>query len=179
MGRHETIVPTEPPAPRAPAVLKHLQISKQALVALGREVPGLLLAVAEERPGAKENLAALREKISQVEFEIAQNAGARLLAERLDQDTTAEWKRLVQTLPVGEILEGLTRESCPRRCVNSCVISGADPQSGGPCQHPVRERHSFGRDATGQRIFPYRDNRQASRVFDAACEKLGVRSEFA
>jgi hypothetical protein len=178
MGRHETIIPTEPP--RAPAVLKHLEICKRTLAALEREVPGLLLAVAEGVPGSKEGLTALREKIAAVEFEIAHCAAARMHAETLDREALVSYRAAIQTLSPEEIIDGITKESCCRRCPEAgrCVISAADIMAGACC-HPVKERHLFPLDATGKRIFRHRDNPQASRVFDAACDKLNVRREFA
>jgi hypothetical protein len=53
------------------------------------------------------------------------------------------------------------------------------PFSGSICSHPIKERHLFHRDdGTGLRIFPHRDTPQASRVFNAACDKLNVRKDF-
>jgi hypothetical protein len=168
MGRHEKIIPTEPPAPRAPTVLKHLQTSKRALVALEGEVPALLLAVAEERPGAKEGLAALREEIAAAEFEIEHNAKARELAERLDEQAIAAFKAAVQTLSLEEIVEGISKDQCPRRCAArvGCVITGADPLAG-PCAHPVL--------VGSLELHRYRDNPQICAVYAAAAAKLNLK----
>jgi hypothetical protein len=168
MGRHEKIIPTELPARRAPAVLKHLQISKRELVALEGQIPALLLAVAEARPGAKEGLAALREEIATAEFEIENHAKARELAERLDEQAIVAWKAAVQTLSLEDIVEGITKDQCCRRCAAGagCVISGADPLAG-PCCHPVL----VGR----LELTRYQENPKVAAVYAAACALLGIR----
>jgi hypothetical protein len=167
MGKHEKIiVPDKPPAPRAPAVIAHLQSCKRELAALQREIPGHLLAVAEERPGAKEDLAALREKIAAAEFEIQHHAGARLMAERLDEEAMVAWKADVQALPADQIVEGITREACCRRCIpGNCVITGSD-QLSGPCAHPVL--------VGALELTRYKNNPKIQTVFAAACAKLGL-----
>jgi hypothetical protein len=168
MGKHEQIISTEPPAPRRAAVIAHLRISRQALVDLERGIPSLLLAVAEERPGAKEGLAALREKIAAAEFEIAHSAGARLLAEQLDREAMVAWKAAVQTLPPEEIVAGITKEACCRRCIagTGCAITGADPFAG-PCAHPVL--------VGALELTRYKNDPKSQAVYAAACAKLGLR----
>jgi hypothetical protein len=168
MGRHEKIIPTELPARRVPAVIAHLQTSKRALVALEGKVPALLLAVAEERPGAKEGLAALREEIAAAEFEIEHHAKARQLAERLDEQAIVAWKAAVQTLSPEALVEGITKDQCCRRCAAGagCVITGADPLAG-PCAHPAL--------VGALELHRYVDNPKIQAVYAAACAKLGLR----
>jgi hypothetical protein len=168
MGRHEKIIPTELPARRVPTVIAHLQISKRALVALEGEVPALLLAVAEERAGAKEGLAALREEIAAAKFEIENHAKARELAERLDEEAIVSWKAAVQTLSPEELVEGITKDQCCRRCAAGagCVITGADPLAG-PCAHPAL--------VGSLELHRYRDNPQICAVYAAAAAKLNLK----
>jgi hypothetical protein len=168
MGKLEKIVPVEPPAPRAPTVLEHLQVSKRNLVALEAEIPGLLLAVAEERAGAKEGLAILREEIAAAKFAIEHSAKARELAERLHDEAVVAFKASVQSLPVAEIIDGLTRDSCCRRCIRGtgCAITGSDPLAG-PCQHPVL--------VGALELHRYVDNPRIQEIYAAACVKLGLK----
>jgi hypothetical protein len=168
----ENIVPIDPPALRVMAVIKHLQESKQALVALQLEVPSLLLAVAEESPGAKEDLATLREKIVQVEFWIAHSAGARQLAERHDATALVAWKAEIQKLPLEQIIDGISKESCCRRCRSGagCVITGSDILAG-PCAHPAL--------VGTLELQRYVDNPRIQEIYSAACAKLGLRSRAA
>jgi hypothetical protein len=168
MGMRETMVPIEPPAQRAPAVIAHLQTCRRALAAAEREIPGLLLAVAEGRPGAGEDLAALREKIAAAQFSIEHHVKARQHAEQIDQEAIAAWKAAVQTLPPDEILAGLSKDACCRRCIKGtgCAITGADPLAG-PCAHPVL--------VGALELHRYVGNPQIQRVYTAACVKLGLR----
>ncbi len=169
MGMHEKIIPANPPAPRAVAVVEHLQACKRALVTFEQEIPARLLDVAEKRPGAEQALATLREKIAAVEFAIKHHAKTRSHTEQLDEMATVEFKRAVQRLPVEDILEGLSRDQCPRCCIagTGCAITGADPLAG-PCAHPVL--------VGALELDRYRENPQIMRVYSAACAKLGLRS---
>jgi hypothetical protein len=80
------------------------------------------------------------------------------------------------------IIEGIGKEKCPSRCTpgipGGCCISASAPYAGSTCSHPIRERHLFNLDDTGRRLFPYRDNPQALRIFIAACRRLRVEKEF-
>lgn len=161
------IIPDKPPAPRAAAVTEHLQASKRILAALEREIPGLLLAVIEGRPGAKEDLAVLREKITAAKFEIEHHAAARMLAERQDEEALIQWKAAVQTLPPEEAIAGIGKEVCCRRCIpgTNCAITGSDPLAGS-CQHPL-----IGGALDQLR---YRDSPKILALYDSACRKLGL-----
>jgi hypothetical protein len=172
MGRHEKIVPAERPALRAPAVISRLRIAERELADSKLQVAERALAVAEGKPGAVESLAALREKIAALTFEIEASPQARELAQRLDQEALTAWRADVQTLPPEQIVDGITRDQCCRRCsaAGACVITGADPFAG-PCAHPVLvgslEKQT------------YLDNPRIQAVFAAACAKLGLRSRAA
>ena len=182
MGKMETIAPATPPAARVPAVLARLRTAERELADLKLQRGERQLAAAEGRHGAKEALAALHQKIAAVAFEIECSGPAREHAARLDQDALVAYRAAIQTLPAEVIVAGLTRDSCCGLCgpATGCVIAGNNLLGGaGPCSHPVKERLSFVLDERGRRIFRYRDNPQASKVFDAACEKLNVRKEFA
>jgi hypothetical protein len=167
MGIRETMVPIEPPAQRAPAVLSRLRAAQRELVDLKLRIPECALAAAEGKPGAREALAALHRGITAIAFEIECSPDARFLAERLDASALAAWRANIQTLPIEQIIDGITRDQCCRRCstAGACVITGANPYAG-PCGHPVLvgalEKQS------------YRDNPKIQAVFAAACAKLGL-----
>jgi hypothetical protein len=167
MGRHETMVPFAPPAIRAPTVIRYLQVNQRTLVEIEARVPALLLAVAEKQPGALVELAATREEIAQIQFEIEHGAKARELAAGLDQAAFQDWKKAVQTLPPEQIVEGISKEGCCRRCVEGsvCAITGADIYAGGACAHPIK--------AGALAAISSRDNPKVVAVFAAACSKLG------
>ena len=210
MGKHETIVPIEPPAQRAPAVIAHLQTCRRALAAAEQEIPGLLLAVAEARPRADRNLAALREKIAAAQFVIEHHAKARerarytgivrisvalgaLLAllmfyvmltsnltglnyavskareraEQIDREAAVAFKADVQKMPPDQILAGITKDACPRRCIaGGCAITGSD-EFAGTCQHPL-----IGGALDQLR---YRASPHIMRLYGIACEKIGLK----
>lgn len=166
MGKHEQI-PDKPPASRAPAVIEHLQIAKRTLVALEQEIPRQLLAVAEGHPGAAEGLVSLHQKITVTKFQIENYSATRQWAERLDQEATLAWKAAVQTMPAEQIVEGVSRVACCKRCIPgiSCAITGSDLLSG-PCQHPL-----IGGALDQLR---YRDSEKIQAIYDTACRKLGL-----
>jgi hypothetical protein len=162
MGKHERIVSTEPPAPRAPGVLVYLDASKRVLAGLETEVAEAALAAAEETPGAQEKLALLYGKIGVAKFEIDSNAKAHDLAQRLDRQAVEDWKTAIQAMPPEKIIAGITASSCCRLCSadTGCVIT-----AGQNCAHPVK---------TG--VLPVRlaDNPAIRKIFAAACAKTGV-----
>jgi hypothetical protein len=167
MGKHETIVPIEPPAQRAPAVIAHLQTCRRALAAAEQEIPGLLLAVAEARPRADRNLAALREKIAAAQFVIEHHAKARERAEQIDREAAVAFKADVQKMPPDQILAGITKDACPRRCIaGGCAITGSD-EFAGTCQHPL-----IGGALDQLR---YRASPHIMRLYGIACEKIGLK----
>lgn len=166
-GVVKKIVSDKPPEPRAPVAIARLHVAQRELDDLRLQIAERVLAVAEGKPDASASLAVLREKIAQIEFEIAHSAKARLLAERLDQEATVAWKAAVQTLPAEQIVEGLTKEACCKRCIPgiSCAITGSDALAG-PCAHPVL--------VGGLELTRYRDNPKTQAVYAAACRKLGL-----
>jgi hypothetical protein len=168
MSKYEQIIPTEPPALRAPAVARRLAIAQRELVDLKLQIGERVVAVAEGKPGAKESLAVLHQKITATSFEIESSAGARELAERLDEEAMVAWKAAVQTLDPEEIIVGITKDECCRRCGAGfgCVITGADALSW-PCAHPLL--------VGSLELHRYKDNPKIRAVYGAACAKLGVR----
>ena len=168
MGKMEKIVLADPPAPRAPAVVARKMIAERELTDLKLEIPERVLAVAEGKPGARENLAVLQQKIAAVTFEIEHNRQARDLAARLDEEAIGTWKAAVQTLDPEEIVAGIAKDGCCHRCGGGfgCVITGADVLAL-QCAHPL---------IVGALVLNrYRDNPKIQAVYAAACAKLGVR----
>jgi hypothetical protein len=181
MGAEKT-VSIAPPATTAAAVKKYRQALAQSLDDLKATIPALALAAARRVPGAQDELAALRVKIENIEFEIEQNAAAYRLAEQQDGAAFAEWRAAVQQLEPAEIIGGISKEQCPGRClrglVGGCILAGGDAFASG-CLHPIIEKHLFSRDSSGKRTFLLSHNPRAVAVFGAACEKLKARGEFA
>jgi hypothetical protein len=184
MDRHEAIVPDTPPAPTAKAVRAHrkmLEIERDALRAGAVE---LALASALGDLGVKAALAALPAKLAALQFEIDLNHQAHELAYSQDAAAEAAWRTSIQTLPPEKIIAGINKEACCHWCqpnvAGGCVLSAAAPYSGSTCMHPTRmgSFHQFNIDNSGLRIFPYRNNPNAAKVFYAACLKLKVRGQF-
>jgi hypothetical protein len=177
------IVPMKPPAPTKPAVLAHRKTLEMERDALRAGAVALALASATGDRGARKALAALPAKLAALQFEIDLNHEARELAEKEDAAAQVTWRAAIQTMDPVEIVAGIGKDSCCGRCMpgipGGCVLTASAPHAGSTCSHPVRERHLFHRDEAGRRIFPHRHNPRASRVFDAACDKLKVRGEFA
>jgi hypothetical protein len=176
------IVPMKPPAPTKPTVLAHRRTLELERDALRAGAIDLAVASAKGDLSARTTLAALPTKLAALQFEIDLSHQAQELAH--DEDAAAEtaWRAAIQAMEPGEIIAGIGKDSCCGRCMpgipSGCVITSGAPYAGGTCGHPVTQRHLFHRDEQGRRIFPYRDTPQASRVFDAACDKLNVRKEF-
>jgi hypothetical protein len=172
MGRREKIIPTEPPAPRAPVVVAHLQESRRRLAALEAQNPETAFAAAVGKPGGAESLAALRDEITTAKFAIENYPKAREHAELLDEQAIVAWKAAVQTLSPEDLVEGITKDQCCRRCAAGagCVITGADAGAG-PCAHPVL--------VGSLELHRYRGNPQICAVFDAACAKLNLKGRHA
>src|SRR5258705_11533166 len=116
MGRHEQTIPTEPPAPRAPAVLEHLQACKRLLATLEGKIPELAFAAAVGKPGGAENLATLREEIAAAKFCIESYPKARAYAELRDEQAVVDWRAAGQTMDPAEIVCGIGREVFPPLC---------------------------------------------------------------
>jgi len=180
MDRAET-VPLAPPTPTDKAVRAHgktLELSRDALKA---DVAELALASARGETGAQVALAALHQKIQAIEFEIEANFAACELAKAEDVAAEKAWRAAIQMLPPEEAIAGIGKDSCCGRCTpnvpGGCVLTGGVPVS--ECSHPVKQLHLFHRDESGRRIFLHRANPQASRVFDAACDRLNMKGKFA
>jgi hypothetical protein len=130
MGRHEKIITTKPPAPRAPAVLEQSAVLEHELSGLQQQIAEKAL-VAYER-GGRDGLAALHQKITAVTFQIDCNSAAHSLALRLDLEAAAAWRAAFLAQPPEHLIAGITAKTCCKLCdVNLCVISGT-----GRCQHP-------------------------------------------
>jgi hypothetical protein len=181
MGRHEAI-PLDLPAPTARAVRAYRQTLETSLDALKASAAAIALQSARGVPGAQEALAALYLKIRATEFEIECNHAALELAGQEDAAAEIAWRAAIQTMQPAEIIAGIGKEVCCRRCTpgiaGGCVITASMPHAGARCWHPVKERDQFYRDDSGQRIFPYRGAPAVAKLFDAVCEKLNVRREF-
>jgi hypothetical protein len=182
MNKHET-VPMKPPAATRPLVIarrRTIELERDNLRAGAIE---LALRSAMGDLDARNTLAALPAKLAALQFEIDLNHQAQELAHAEDASAEIAWRTLIQTLSPEEIIGGIGREACPSRCTQgiSCVLSAAAMYSGSTCMHPTRmgSLHQFNIDNSGLRIFPFRDNPRAAKVFDAACEKLNVRKKFA
>jgi hypothetical protein len=167
MGKMEKIVLAEPPAPQVRVVLEHLHVTKRALAALEAQISETAFAAAVGKPCGAENLAALREKIATAKFAIENYPQVRAHAERQDEQAVVQWKAEVQKLPPEQIIAGITKDSCCRRCTDrtGCALTGIDPLSH-PCAHPVL--------VGALELTRYRDNEKIQRIYDAACRKLGL-----
>jgi hypothetical protein len=183
MGKLEKIVSDKPPAPTANAVIAHRKKLEAERDALLTGATDLALKSARGDTDAQAALRAIPAKQAWLQFELEQNHAAYELAAKQDSDAESAWRASLQTMDPAAIIEGIGKEQCCKRCTpgvpGGCVISAAAPHAGGICVHPVRERDMFSRDASGKRQFHYRHSARASAVFDAACEKLKVRGEFA
>jgi hypothetical protein len=177
------IVSMKPPAPTKPTLLAHrrtLELERDALRAGAVE---LALASAKGDVEARNTLAALPAKLAALQFEIDLSHQAQEMAHEIDAAAQTAWQAAIQRMKPEEIIAGIGKDSCCGRCMpgvgGGCVLTAGAPFPGSVCSHPVKERHLFHRDEHGLRIFHYRDNPQASKVFYAACVKLNVRKEFA
>jgi hypothetical protein len=183
MGRPENIVPLTPPAPTAKAVRVHRKKLEAERDALQTGATELALKSAQGDTAAQAELRAIPAKQVGLQFEIDQNHAAYELAAKRDSDAETAWRASLQTMDPADIIEGIGKECCPRNCTpgvaGGCVISAGAPYAGGTCVHPVRERDIFYINSNGKREFQYRHSARASAVFDAACEKLKVRGQFA
>jgi hypothetical protein len=176
-------IPMKPPPATRPAVIAHrrtLELDRDALRAGAIE---LAFASAMGNLEARNTLAALPAKLASLQFEIDLNHQAQELGHAEDAAAEVAWRASIQTMDPEQIIEGLGREKCCDRCTpgspGGCVISASAPYAGGACVHPIREKHLFHLDDRGRRIFRYRDNMQASLIFDAACRRLRVEKEYA
>lgn len=167
MVKPELIVASDPPASRAPVVIARLRAVQRELADLKLQIPERVLACAEGKPGARESLVELHRQMSIAAFEIESHAAARELAVRLDQEATVAWKAAVQILPPEEIIAGITKEVCCKRCIPgiACAITGSDALAG-PCAHPVL--------VGALELTRYVDNPKIQAIYAAACRKLGL-----
>jgi hypothetical protein len=175
-------VSLKPPTPTAKAVRAHRQTLELSLAALKQSAAELALASARGKAGAKDALAALYLRLRATEFEINCNHAAAELASQQDAAAEIAWRAGIQCLDPEEVIAGISKDGCCGRCTpgspGGCVITASAPYAGGTCGHPIREKHLFHLNDQGRRIFRYRDNPQASRIFDAACKRLGVAKEY-
>jgi hypothetical protein len=171
----------KPPAPTAIAVRAHRRTLELERDALRAGAAALALASSRGDQAAKEALAALPARHAALNFEIDLNGEAVELAQAEDAAAEQAWRAAIQTLPVDEIIAGISPDSCCRRCTpgspGGCVLSGGARFAGSTCYHPVRE--AYPNNEHGKRVFPLRDDPQAAKVFFAACDKLKVRGKFA
>src|SRR5258705_9076792 len=130
-------IPLDPPAPTAKAVRAHRRTLELSLDALRAGAAELALASARGRTGAQDALAALYGKIRATEFEIECNHQACELAALEDAAAEVAWRAAIQAMDPEEIIQGIDRESCCRRCqpgINGGGgITNAAPHAGAPC----------------------------------------------
>jgi hypothetical protein len=173
----------KPPAPTAKAVLAHRKKLETERDGLRTGAAALALASARGDADAQAALAAIPAKFAAIQFEIDLNHDAYELAHKQDADAEVAWRESLQSMNPEDLIAGINKGECCHRCQpnspQGCVITASASYSGGTCAHPVRERHLFYLNGQGRRVFQYRDNPQASRIFDAACRRLGVSKEFA
>jgi hypothetical protein len=126
---------TEPPAPRAPAVLEQRGAIERELADLKLQIAETALAAYEGKADGRERLAALDAEIRACAFQLDCNGLAHGLALRLDQEAIVSWSAKIQAMPPEMKIAGLTAKDCCRLCSaeNGCVIS-----AGGQCVHPVK-----------------------------------------
>jgi hypothetical protein len=173
----ERTIPTAPPATTAQAVRQHRAALEKLRDELKAGIAALALASARKEPGASEALAALRQKIVNLEFEIECNSAAHELAATEDEVAFAAWRAAVATLEPEQAIEGIGKEVCPARCLRnqSCVMLASNPHVASTCCHPILARDLvFTRDSQGERQFSFDRIPQASRIFEAACRKLKI-----
>jgi hypothetical protein len=170
-----------PPKPTAMAVRAHRRTLELERDTLRAGAAALALASARGDQAAKEALAALPARHAALTFEIDLNGEAVALAQAEDAAAEQAWRAAIQTLPVDDIIVGINRDECCRRCTpgakGGCVLAAASRFAGATCYHPVKE--AFSNNEHGRRVFPLADDPQASKVFFSACEKLNVRGKFA
>jgi len=147
--------PAPPALPPCGRTGKILEIERDALRAGAVE---LALASALGDLDAKAALAALPPKLAALQFEIDLNHQAHEMAQGHDAAAEVAWRASIQTLPPEEIIEGIGKESCCRRCqpgaMGGCVITAAAPWAGATCGHPLKEKNMvFGRMKTASGNF--------------------------
>src|SRR5665213_851800 len=172
----------KPPVPTRPTVLAHRRTLELERDALRASAVALAFAATKGDPAARETLAALPAKLAALQFEVDLNHECQELAQAADAAAERAWRAAIQTLDPEVLIGGINKSECPHLCQpnspGGCVLSGGH---GSTCLHPTQfgTFHQFRIDDSGRRIFPYRKNLQAAKVFDAACDKLKVRGKFA
>jgi hypothetical protein len=126
---------TEPPAPRAPAVLEQRGAIECELANLKLQIAETALAAYVGKADGRERLAALDAEIRACAFQLESNGLAHELALRLDREAVETWKATIQAMLPEKIIAGITAKDCCRLCSaeHGCVIT-----SGGQCAHPVK-----------------------------------------
>jgi hypothetical protein len=163
VGKHEKIIlPAAPPAPRAPAVLAQREAGVLELAALNAEIAERALPAIEGKPGGKEALTALHDKIRAATFEIDCNAAAHALAVRLDREAVAGWRAAIDAAPAELAVAGVTKTACCRMCgsEHGCIIT-----AGAECAHPI---------LVGSMNARHQGNSPIRQRHLAAAKKLGV-----
>jgi hypothetical protein len=182
MERPDT-VPMKP-VPSKPIVLAHRRMLEMERDALRAGAIELALASARGDLSARSTLAALPAKLAALQFEIDLSHQAQELAHAEDATAETAWRASLQLMDPEDLIAGISGGGCCHLCqpnvAGGCVLSAAAPYSGSTCMHPTRmgSFHQFNIDNSGLRIFPYRNNPQAAKVFYAACDKLKVRGKF-
>jgi hypothetical protein len=176
--------PVTPPIGTAKAVLayrKKLELERDGLRTGAAE---LALRASRGDAEAKAALAAIPAKYAALTLEIDVNGGAYDLAVKEDHDAEIAWRASLQSMDPEDLIAGINKDECCGLCqpgiAGGCVLASAAPFSGSTCWHPTRMGtfHQFNLDDSGRRIFPFRNNPRAKKVFDVACDKLKVRGKF-
>jgi hypothetical protein len=176
-------VPMKPPVPTKPIVLARRRMIEMERDALRAGAIELALASARGDLSARSTLAALPARLAALQLEIDLGHQVQELAHAEDARAETAWRESLQLLDPEDLIAGISRDGCCHLCqpnvAGGCVLSAAAPYSA-TCMHPTREGsfHQFSIDNSGLRIFPYRNNPQAAKVFYAACVKLKVRGKF-
>jgi hypothetical protein len=185
VGKLETIVSIKPPAPTKPAIVAYRKTLEIECDTLRASAAPLAFASAKGDSSAREALAAIPGRLAALQFEINLNHECQQLSEQEDSDAEIAWQASLQSMDPEDLIAGINKDECCHRCqpgiAGGCVLSGGTAHAGSTCWHPTRMGtfHQFSTDNSGLRVFPFRDNPRAAKVFNAACDKLKVRGKFA
>jgi len=172
------------PVPSKPIVLAHRRTLELQRDALRVGAVELALASAKGDLSARSALAALPAKLASLQFELDLSHQAQELAHAEDARAETGWRKSLQLMDPEDLIAGISGGGCCHLCqpntAGGCVLSAAAPYAGSSCLHPTRfgSLHQFSIDNSGLRIFPFRNNPTAAKVFYAACDKLKVRGKF-
>jgi hypothetical protein len=124
-----------PPPPMAPMLLDQVRAAEALIAECESRVGVLVLAEAQGTKGATEALAALEAKIAAAKAEHVRKNAAYRAALVADRTAAESFTARIRALPVEALIDGVTREKCPRLChAGGCAIGcGINI-----CMHPRR-----------------------------------------